>query len=175
MYCAYPRICHVRRERNSKKSDVLFWRKTSKGRGKPYLNELNMSDHGDKPNEERLADDQEENRDVGKRLRTFSQKGLQCAAEKKHKQTITIHKRPRKVIISVERADSISDSVFNNLVATAEEFKAVLQEFQSLYEQDKYNDIEHKASLAGEHLELNHTYVLIDEIKISKSNKQLET
>ena len=57
----------------------------------------------------------------------------------------------------MERADSISDSVFNNLVATTEEIKAVLQELQSLYEQDKYNDTEHKASLAGEHLELNHT------------------
>jgi len=60
-------------------------------------------------------------------------------------------------------------------VATAEEFKAVLQELQSFYEQYKHNDIVHKASLAGEQLELNHAYVLIDEIKISKSNKQFET
>jgi len=60
-------------------------------------------------------------------------------------------------------------------VATAEEFKAVLQELQSLYEQYKHNDIVHKASLAGEQLKLNHAYVLIDEIKISKSNKQFET
>ena len=147
----------------------------SKGRGKPYLNELNMSDHGDEPNEELPADDQEENGDIGKRSRTLSRKGLQYATEKKHEQLITVHERLRKVIRSVERADSISDSVLNNLVATAEEFKAVLQELQSLYEQDKYNDIEHKASLAAEHLELNHAYVLIDEIKISKSNKQLET
>ena len=43
-----------------------------------------MSDHGDEPNEERPADDQEENGDIEKRSRTLSRKGLQYAAEKKH-------------------------------------------------------------------------------------------
>ena len=75
----------------------------------------------------------------------------------------------------MEGADSITDCALNDLAATAEEFKAVLQELLNLYEQDKYDDIEYKVPLIGEKLELNHAYVLIDEIKISKSNKQLET
>lgn len=134
-----------------------------------------MSDHGDEPREERPSDDQEADGDLGKRSRTLSRKGLQYAAEQKHRQTIALHERLRRVIRSVEGADSITDSVLNDLTTTAEEFKAVLQELLNLYEQDKYNDIEHKAPLTGEKLELNHAYVLIDEIKISKSNKQLET
>ena len=56
-------------------------------------------------------------------------------------------------------------------MTTAEQFKAILQELQSLYEEDKYNDVEDKASLADEELTLNHAYVLIDEIKISQSYK----
>ena len=134
-----------------------------------------MSDHGDQPCEERPADDQEANGDLGKRSRTLSRKGLIYAAEEKRRQTIAIHELLRRVIRSVERADSITDSVLNDLATTAEEFKAVLQELQSLYEQDKYNVIEYKAPLTGEQLELKHSYVLIDEIKIIKSNKQLET
>ena len=134
-----------------------------------------MSDHGDEPCEERPADDQEANGDLGKRSRTLSRKGLIYAAEEKRKQTIAINERLRGVIRSVERADSVTDSVLNNLATTAEEFKTVLQELQSLYEQDEYNVIEYKAPLTGEQLELNHAYVLIDEIEIIKSNKQLET
>ena len=48
-----------------------------RSQGKLYLNELNMSDHGDEPYEERPADDQEVNGDLGKRSRTLSRKGLQ--------------------------------------------------------------------------------------------------
>ena len=81
-----------------------------------------MSDHRDEPHEERLADDQEINGDLGKRSRTLSRKGLQYAVEEKRRQTITIHKRLRGVIKSIEEADSIADSVLNNLVTTAEEF-----------------------------------------------------
>ena len=81
-----------------------------------------MSDHGDEPYEARPADDQEINGDLGKRSRTLSRKGLQYAVEEKRGQTITIHKRLRGVIRSVEEADSITDSVLNNLVTTAEEF-----------------------------------------------------
>ncbi|KAJ7386139.1 hypothetical protein OS493_012483 [Desmophyllum pertusum] len=109
-----------------------------------------MNDHGDEPNGGRSADDQE-----------------------KRRQTITIHGRLREVIRSVEEADNgrITDSVLSDLVTTAEQFKAILQELQSLYEEDKYNDVEDKASLADEELTLNHAYVLIDEIKISQSYK----
>ena len=134
-----------------------------------------MSDHGDEPCEERLADDQEADGDLGKRSRTLSRKGLKYAAEQKRRQTIALHERLRRVIRSVEGADCITDSVLNDLATTAEGFKAVLQELLNLYEQDKYNDIEYKAPLIGEKLELNNAYVLIDEIKISKSKKQLET
>ena len=81
-----------------------------------------MGDHGDEPYEERPADDQKINGDLGKRSRTLSRKGLQHAVEEKRGQTITIHKRLRGVIRSVEEADSITDSVLNNLVTTAEEF-----------------------------------------------------
>ena len=60
-------------------------------------------------------------------------------------------------------------------MTTAEQFKAVLRELQSLYEQDKCNDVEDKTPLTSEQLTLNHAYVLIDEIKIGQSNKLLET
>lgn len=63
----------------------------------------------------------------------------------------------------------------SDLVTTAEQFKAILQELRSLYEDDKYNDVEDKASLDDEQLALNDAYVLIDEIKIRQSNKLLET
>ena len=134
-----------------------------------------MNGHGDEPREERPPEDQEAGGDLGKRSRTLSRKGLQYAAEQKLRQTIALHERLRRVIKSVEGADSITDCALNDLATTAEEFKAVLQELLNLYEQDKYDDIEYKAPLIGEKLELNHAYVLIDEIKISKSNKQLET
>ena len=61
-----------------------------------------MSDHGDEPNEERPADDQEVNGEIGKRSRTLSRKGLQYAVEKKREQTVTVHELLRKVIRSVE-------------------------------------------------------------------------
>ena len=134
-----------------------------------------MNGHGDEPREERPSEDQEADGDLGKRSRTLSRKGLQYAAEQKLRQTIALHERLRRVIRSVEGADSITDCALEDLATTAEEFKAVLQELLNLYEQDKYDDIEYKALLFGEKLELNHTYVLIDEIKIGKSNKQLET
>ena len=60
-------------------------------------------------------------------------------------------------------------------MTSAEQFKAVLQELKSLYEQDKYNEVEGKSPLEQEQLELNHAYVLIDEIKISQSYKRLVT
>ena len=134
-----------------------------------------MNGHGNEPREERPPEDQEAGGDLEKRSRTLSRKGLQYAAEQKLRQTIALHERLRRVIRSVEGADSITDCALNDLATTAEEFKAVLQELLNLYEQDKYDDIEYKAPLIGEKLELNHAYVLIDEIKISKSNKQLET
>ena len=102
-----------------------------------------MSDHGDEPNAERPPDDPE------KRSRTLSQKGLQYAVERKRRQTITTHKRLQEVIRSDEEADNshITESVVSNLVTTAEQFKAVLQELKSLYEQDKYNEVEGKSPL----------------------------
>ena len=122
-----------------------------------------MNGHGDEPREERPAEDQEVDGDLGKRLRTLSRKGLQYAAEQKLRQTIALHERLRRVIRSVEGADSITDCALSDLATTAEEFKAVLQELLNLYEQDKYNDIEYKAPLIGEKLELNHAYIFIDE------------
>ena len=73
----------------------------------------------------------------------MSPKGLQYAAEQKRRQTIALHERLRKVIRSVEGADSITNSVLNDLATTREEFKAVLQELLNLYELDKYNVIEY--------------------------------
>jgi len=134
-----------------------------------------MSDHGDEPNAEIPSDDQGMNGDPGKRSRTLSRKGLQYAVEEKCRQTITIHKHLRAVIRSAKEADNdhITESVLSNLVTTAGQLKAALQELQSLYEQDKYNDVECKPPLAQEQLELNHAYVLIDEIKINLSNKRV--
>ena len=50
-----------------------------------------------------------------------------------------------------------------------------MQELQSLYEQDKFEVYKGETSLANEYLSLNHAHVLIDEVKIKQSNKQLET
>ena len=136
-----------------------------------------MNDHGDELNGGRSADDQEVNGDLGKRSRTVSRRGLQYAVEEKRRQTITIHERLRGVIRSIEGTDNshTTDSVLSDLVTTAAQLKAVLQGLQSLYEQDKYNDVEDKAPLTEEQLTLNHAYVLIDELKISQSNRLLET
>ena len=136
-----------------------------------------MNDHGDKPSGEGAADDQEALSDLGKRSRILSRKGLQYAIEQKREQTNTIHEWLRGVIRTVEGRDNsrVTDSVLSELVTTAEQFKAILQELQSLYEQDKHDEFKDGASLADEQLTLNHAYVLIDEIKISQSNKWLET
>ena len=108
-----------------------------------------MNDHADELNGGRSVDDQEVNGDLGKRSRTVSGRILQYAIEEKRRQTITIHERLRGVIRSIEGTDNthITDSVLSDLATTAAHLKAVLQELQSLYEQDKYNDVEDKVPL----------------------------
>ena len=57
----------------------------------------------------------------------------------------------------------------------AEKFRVTLQEVQSLYEQDKFEVYKGETSVTNKYLTLNRAHVLIDEVKIKQSNKQLET
>ena len=101
---------------------------------------------------------------------------MQNAVEQRRRETDILHGKLQGVIRSAEGLgdNHCFDNVLRELVTLAEKFRVTLQELQSFYEQDKFEVYNGETSLTNEYLTLNHAHVLIDEIKIKQSSKQLE-